>query len=49
MKNVKETKNIATEPSANMTRKERRSWFHLNRKSLDLPRWSELHNLDANK
>jgi len=29
-----------------MTRKERRAWFHVNRKNLELPRWGELHKLN---
>jgi len=37
-----------TEMKSDMTRKERRAWFHSNRKDLDLPRWGELHNLETN-
>ncbi len=30
------------EGTKNMTRKERRTWYHENRKRLNLPRWGEL-------
>jgi len=44
MKNIKK-KNL----SPGMTRKERRQWYHENRKKYDLPRWGELKNLESNK
>jgi len=43
---VKETnKKERDELRPGMTRKERRAWFHANRKDLNLPQWGELHNL----
>jgi len=49
MKNLTKQRELKTELSANMTRKERRAWFHANRKDLNLPRWRELHNLNVNQ
>jgi len=44
MKDIKK-KNL----SPGMTRKERRQWYHENRKKYDLLRWGELKNLESNK
>ena len=44
MKNIKK-KNL----SPGMTRKERRQWYHENRKKYNLPRWGELHTLNNKK
>lgn len=32
-----------------MTRKERRAWYHENRRRLRLPKWSELDTLETKK
>ena len=47
MQTIKNKKKNPSDLKPNMTRKERRAWFHLNRKDLKLPRWSELHKLKS--
>ena len=48
MKKINNSVKIPSD-TATMTRKERRQWYHENRKKYDLPRWGELKNLESNK
>ena len=48
MKNIKKSVKIPSD-TATMTRKERRQWYHENRKKYNLPRWGELGSLENNQ
>jgi hypothetical protein len=48
MKKINNSRNLPEDPSK-MTRKQRRQWYHENRKKYDLPRWGKLKNLESNQ
>jgi len=48
MKNINNSANLPDDPSK-MTRKQRRQWYHENRKKYNLPRWGELGSLENNQ
>jgi len=48
MKKINNNGNLPEDPSK-MTRKQRRQWYHENRKKYNLPRWGELGSLENNQ
>ena len=47
MKKINNSGNLPEDPSK-MTRKQRRQWYHDNKKRFNLPRWGELKSLANN-